>query len=430
MILECPSCGTYYDTPAIIPPEGRKVRCAKCGNAWLATPPPPEPTESADESDPVEAAPDDAALAAQAGTESDLTVASDEPGAEDLPDEGVAEDDTEVEVSVETQEPEFPEEEVVAEVLGETMAEEAATEAIAEAELEAEAETAAPTSEGQEPEEEASPPEADYPIGDFSHQGMGPARSPMQEILTSAAQTQAAPPASDKAGGEAVAEDDQPQPADPVGSGETVVAVAAAGQEAPEFASPEAEEPASASDANGHGSAPASETEPAAVEPEAGAIAAEAAQAASGQDFQPTTRQLLSWAVLAVAVVAGFALAVVNREAIVRTMPGTASFYSGLGLTVNLRGLDFENVTSTWTTEADQPVLEVNGEIVNITDEPMQVPAVVFELRDENGVEVHKWEAEVATDPLQAGQRTDFTARIPSPPASSRSVQVKFAGAR
>jgi hypothetical protein len=182
------------------------------------------------------------------------------------------------------------------------------------------------------------------------------------------------------------------------------------------------------------------EAEPAAMEPgpdgimaEEAAIADQAAataQAAAGQDFQPTIRQLMSWAMLAVLVVVGFALAVVNREAVVRSMPGTAAFYSGLGLTVNLRGLDFENVTSTWTTEADQPVLEVNGEIVNITNGPIQVPAVVFELHDEIGVVVHRWEAEVAKDPLEAGQRMDFTARISSPPASSRSVQVKFAAAR
>jgi hypothetical protein len=263
---------------------------------------------------------------------------------------------------------------------------------------------------------------------------MGPARSPMQEILTSAADVPAAQPGPDQAGGQAAAEGEQPQPVEPAGSGETVVAVPAVEQDGPEVSSLE---PVSASESEGDGSTPANETEPAAMEPEAdaaeeAAIAdqpAAAAQVSTDQDFQPSTRQLVSWAMLAVLVVAGFTLAVVNREAVVRSMPGTASFYSGLGMTVNLRGLDFENVTSTWTKEADQPVLEVNGEIVNITDGPMQVPAVVFELHDENGVEVHQWEAEVTKDPLEAGQRTEFTARIPSPPSSSRSVQVKFARA-
>ena len=35
MVLTCPSCATRYQTDAAkFPPEGRQVRCAKCGNVW------------------------------------------------------------------------------------------------------------------------------------------------------------------------------------------------------------------------------------------------------------------------------------------------------------------------------------------------------------------------------------------------------------
>lgn len=35
MILTCPSCGTQYNVKdGAIPPEGRKVRCAACGDSW------------------------------------------------------------------------------------------------------------------------------------------------------------------------------------------------------------------------------------------------------------------------------------------------------------------------------------------------------------------------------------------------------------
>ncbi len=38
MILVCPSCESKFKVPDnAIPPEGRKVRCAQCGNAWHAT---------------------------------------------------------------------------------------------------------------------------------------------------------------------------------------------------------------------------------------------------------------------------------------------------------------------------------------------------------------------------------------------------------
>lgn len=45
MILTCPSCDTQYAVKdGAIPPQGRKVRCASCGNSWHQDPD-PEPAE-------------------------------------------------------------------------------------------------------------------------------------------------------------------------------------------------------------------------------------------------------------------------------------------------------------------------------------------------------------------------------------------------
>jgi predicted Zn finger-like uncharacterized protein len=43
MIIECPACATRYDIKAAFPPEGRTVRCAKCGTVWRAMPYAEEP---------------------------------------------------------------------------------------------------------------------------------------------------------------------------------------------------------------------------------------------------------------------------------------------------------------------------------------------------------------------------------------------------
>ena len=34
----CPACGTRYETKAVFPPEGRKVRCSRCAHVWQAKP--------------------------------------------------------------------------------------------------------------------------------------------------------------------------------------------------------------------------------------------------------------------------------------------------------------------------------------------------------------------------------------------------------
>ena len=44
MILTCPECATRYQIdPAQFPPEGRKVRCAKCSHVWFQAAPAPDP---------------------------------------------------------------------------------------------------------------------------------------------------------------------------------------------------------------------------------------------------------------------------------------------------------------------------------------------------------------------------------------------------
>ena len=96
---------------------------------------------------------------------------------------------------------------------------------------------------------------------------------------------------------------------------------------------------------------------------------------------------------------------------------------------VGARGLTLEEVRYGWTSDGAQSVLEVQGDVVNLTSSPVAVPTVVIALRDAGGVEISEWTTEIGEDELAAGGHAPFLRQIPSPPSNVRSVKVRFAKA-
>ena len=136
------------------------------------------------------------------------------------------------------------------------------------------------------------------------------------------------------------------------------------------------------------------------------------------------------WAALALMLAGVMSLVYFQRVNVVRALPGSASAYERIGLPVNVRGLEFAEVKYSWEESAGRPVLEVFGNIVNMTSKPLKVPTVVFGLRTKEKVEVYQWAADVRSELLPPGKQTAFSAQIPTPPKSIRDVQVRFAKVR
>jgi hypothetical protein len=82
-----------------------------------------------------------------------------------------------------------------------------------------------------------------------------------------------------------------------------------------------------------------------------------------------------------------------------------------------------------WTNDGGQNVLEVQGDVVNLTSSPVDVPTVVIALQDESGSEISEWTTEIGEDELAGGGHAPFLRQIPSPPSNVRSVKVRFAKA-
>lgn len=114
------------------------------------------------------------------------------------------------------------------------------------------------------------------------------------------------------------------------------------------------------------------------------------------------------------------------RKDIVRHVPQMASFYSSIGLAVNLRGLEFTDVKVASEMHDGVPVLVVEGLIVCAASAPVEVPRLRFALHSDAGAEVYAWTAMPSQKVLEPGETLPFRTRLASPPADGAKIQVRF----
>ena len=134
----------------------------------------------------------------------------------------------------------------------------------------------------------------------------------------------------------------------------------------------------------------------------------------------------IGWILIVLTLVLVGALFAVAPQAVVSMLPGAARLYSAVGMDVNGFGLAFENVRYEWNNASGENVLEVQGQVANVSAAAMKVPALEISLRDEKGDEISAWTTELDAPQLAAGAQAAFAAQIPSPPANVRSLRVRF----
>jgi predicted Zn finger-like uncharacterized protein len=114
------------------------------------------------------------------------------------------------------------------------------------------------------------------------------------------------------------------------------------------------------------------------------------------------------------------------RDEIVRILPQTASFYSMMGLSVNLRGLAFDGITTSTEQHEGVPIFVVEGNIVNESRKIADVPRLKFAVRNPAGQEIYSWTAVSPRTTLPPGETVSFRSRLASPPPEGRDVLVRF----
>jgi predicted Zn finger-like uncharacterized protein len=114
------------------------------------------------------------------------------------------------------------------------------------------------------------------------------------------------------------------------------------------------------------------------------------------------------------------------RGDFVRALPQTASFYAWLGLPVNVRGLDFDGLTTTTEQHDGVPILVVSGKLINVKGKTEVVPHLRFSVRNAARQEIYSWSVEPPRSVLASGDAVAFQTRLASPPPDSHDVLVRF----
>jgi predicted Zn finger-like uncharacterized protein len=151
------------------------------------------------------------------------------------------------------------------------------------------------------------------------------------------------------------------------------------------------------------------------------------------EEFHKLQRQrrqrLYRWAGFAAAALAPIAAALLNPEITVRLFPASMELFDGLGMAVNIYGLELRRIEQQHVIAEGTRVISIKGEIVNVSDRDHKVPSLRFTLQNNARDVVYAWTLDSGIRPLRPGEMTTFTTRVASPPPAAENVQIRFAHA-
>jgi predicted Zn finger-like uncharacterized protein len=135
----------------------------------------------------------------------------------------------------------------------------------------------------------------------------------------------------------------------------------------------------------------------------------------------------LGWAALVAVVLVIGVSASVFRQQVAQAWPRSASLYAALGLPVNPVGIEFADVTHRQETEDGQAVLSIAGKLVNASARKVAVPPIEVTLTDGTRHAVLRKSFAAGVAELLPHQTASFLARLSSPPAAARHLELRFA---
>lgn len=136
---------------------------------------------------------------------------------------------------------------------------------------------------------------------------------------------------------------------------------------------------------------------------------------------------VMSWLIVGSLFGAAIAGSVIFRDQVVQAWPQSASTFNAVGLEVNRFGLEFETTQAERYFDGTTPILEISGDVKNVTGKERAAPMVRVMLMDEGGDLLGESFAPVTPSRIPAGALGKFTTQIENPPFEAFELELQFA---
>lgn len=136
--------------------------------------------------------------------------------------------------------------------------------------------------------------------------------------------------------------------------------------------------------------------------------------------------RMLSFICLVLLVLIGF----FGRMELVRTFPALAGLYAGIGLGVNVVGLEFGDTKTLMSLREGRYVMQVTAKIRSVSAGTVPVPPVLVTLLGEDETVLFEWTVTPKAREMNSGEVLEFSTEVSSPPQGASKVRLSFAKAR
>ncbi|MEQ8557955.1 MAG: zinc-ribbon domain-containing protein [Henriciella sp.] len=136
---------------------------------------------------------------------------------------------------------------------------------------------------------------------------------------------------------------------------------------------------------------------------------------------------VMAWVVVGCLFGASIAGGVIFRDRVVEAWPQSAATFKAVGLDVNRFGLEFLDTEAERYFEGTTPILEITGQVENVSGRERASPYVRVLLLDEGGDTIGESFAPITPEQIPPGRTATFSTRVENPPFEAFELELQFA---